>query len=134
MIRKLASGKYRLYSRKKKSEDRSAAQSRHLRQPRRRAKARACRAIFQAGLISFLSPLRGERSVRAAIRVRGRGRKPRQNTDCVCRRFASDIFFRSFRSFPFVIASSTKWSEAIHAEVTLAQRFHRRSGRVASTW
>ena len=33
MIRKLASGKYRLYSRKK-PEDRTAAQSRHLRHPR----------------------------------------------------------------------------------------------------
>ena len=32
MIRKLPSGKYRLYSRKIESEDRPASQSRHLRQ------------------------------------------------------------------------------------------------------
>ena len=31
MIRKLKSGKYRLYSRKKNPQDRQAAQSRHLR-------------------------------------------------------------------------------------------------------
>jgi hypothetical protein len=30
MIRKLASGKYRLYSRKKESEDRPSPQSRHV--------------------------------------------------------------------------------------------------------
>jgi len=50
MIRKLASGKYRLYFAQEESEDRPAAQSRYLCQPRRRAEARARRAIFQAGL------------------------------------------------------------------------------------
>jgi hypothetical protein len=39
---------------------------------------------------------------------------------CVCRRFASDIFFRSY---PFVIAG---FDPAIHAEASLAQRFHQR--------
>jgi len=53
MIRKLASGKYRLYSRKKNPKTGSAAQSRHLCQPRRRAEARARRAIFQARLIGL---------------------------------------------------------------------------------
>jgi hypothetical protein len=44
----------------KESEDRAAAQSRHLCQQRRRAEARARRSIFQAGVICFLSPLCGE--------------------------------------------------------------------------
>jgi hypothetical protein len=60
MIRKLASGKYRLFA-QEGSENRPAAQSRHVCEPRRRAEARTRRAIFQAALISFLSPLRGER-------------------------------------------------------------------------
>jgi hypothetical protein len=29
--------------------------------------------------------------------------KPRQNTDCVCRRFASESFFRPFPFVPLVI-------------------------------
>src|SRR5262249_45980440 len=37
----------------------------------------------------------------------------------------------TFAFVPFVIASSTQWSEAIHAEVSLAQRFHRRSQAAA---
>jgi hypothetical protein len=46
MIRKLSSGKYRLYSRKKDPKTGRAAQSRHLFEPRRRAEAGARRAIF----------------------------------------------------------------------------------------
>jgi hypothetical protein len=46
---------------------------------------------------------------------RGRARLARQNTNCVCRRFASE----SFLSFvPFVI----------RAEAALAKRCHQRSG------
>jgi hypothetical protein len=51
MIRKLASGQYRLYSRKKNPKTRPAPQSRHLRDACSGAKARARRAVFQAALI-----------------------------------------------------------------------------------
>src|SRR5262249_20954887 len=87
------------------------------------------------------------------------GREPRWNADrcapgdpgaagpvrhgrilnCVCRRFASDIFVRSFlSSLPDIAVRGTASFHspmpAIHAELTLAQRFHRRSARVASAW
>ena len=56
MIRKLTSGKYRLYSRKKDPKTGAAPQSRHLRVARRRGAARARGAVFQAALeFSFRS-------------------------------------------------------------------------------
>jgi len=47
---------------------------------------------------------------------------------CVCRRFASD-FLSFVRSFPFVLPFViAELDPAIHAEVSLAQRSHRRLG------
>ena len=49
------------------------------------------------------SPLRG-----AAVPVFGAAEEP-----CVCRRFASDIFFRSFfRSYPSVIRAKRRFANA----------------------
>ena len=58
MIRKLSSGKYRLYSRKSQSEDRQAPQSRHFRLARRGREARARGAVFQAALTLPFDTLR----------------------------------------------------------------------------
>jgi hypothetical protein len=59
---------------------------------------------------------------------RGRVRKARQKKPCVCRRFASDIFFVLLS---FVIAGHSRLQTAsfhspvpaIHAEVSLVKRF-----------
>jgi hypothetical protein len=51
-------------------------------------------------------------------RGRGRARQARLNTNCVCRRFASDIF--SFVLSPSVMPGL---DPGIHAEVTLEKRF-----------
>ena len=50
MIRKLASGKYRLYSRKKESEDWPPPQSRHVFNPDSGREARASRPVLQTAL------------------------------------------------------------------------------------
>jgi hypothetical protein len=52
MIRKLSSGKYRLFP-QDQSEDRQAAQSRHVCHPRRGTEARTRSAVFQTALSSL---------------------------------------------------------------------------------
>jgi hypothetical protein len=65
MIRKLASGKYRLYSRKKNPK---TDRRRNLGTFASRAEARARGAIFQAGVI-FPSPCkRGRGTARSAVK------------------------------------------------------------------
>ena len=60
-----------------------------------------------------LSQSRGGTPIDVCLPMRARScPKAWQNTHCVCRRFASDIFFRSFPFVPFVIRAEAALANA----------------------
>ena len=71
--------------------------------------------------------------MRLSAERRGRARKARQNTNCVCRRFASDIFFRSFfRSYPSVIRAEAALANASTGICLLRLRMEHRMKSVVT--